>query len=127
MVKSASDIVFRKNELRKLKFKAIRHGIWFRSLSRIDRAIVDLTIKVSRGVRSSTLAKILYAVVRKVENTLENRFLQALKKFGFPRARMASFLAQKWGNAFARNWAYDISFAKFLAIMHINNSVPLRL
>jgi hypothetical protein len=33
-----------KAQLLKLKLKAMRSGVWFRALSRIDRVLVDLTI-----------------------------------------------------------------------------------
>jgi hypothetical protein len=111
-----------KGRLLKLKLKAIRCNVWFRALSRIDRALIDSVIKVVNEVRSFTLAKILLSVVEKLEGALENRFLNALKEIGFPLARKLSVLAQKWGNDYAQNWAFDESFVKFLAIMHMNES-----
>lgn len=118
----ASCFMLRKQKLRRLKLQAIRRGVWFRGLSRVDRALVSLTIKVVDGVRSFTLAKALLSVVRKLEDALENRVLHALKEVGFPLAYKLSLFAQKWGNNLAKNWMRDIFFAKFLAIMHINNS-----
>jgi hypothetical protein len=116
-----------KGRLLKLKLKAIRCNVWFRALSRIDRALIDSVIKVVNEVRSFTLAKILLSVVEKLEGALENRFLNALKEIGFPLARKLSLSAQKWGNKSARNWAFDLSFARFLAIMYINNPGVLSL
>ena len=116
-----------KGRLLKLKLKAIRCNIWFRALSRIDRALIDSVIKVVNEVRSFTLAKILLSVVEKLEDALENRFLNALKEIGFPLARKLSLSAQKWGNKSARNWAFDLSFARFLAMMYINNPGVLSL
>ena len=111
-----------KKKLVKLKLKAIRGGVWFRALSRIDRALVDLTIRVVHGVQSFTLARIVFSIVAKLEDALENRFfLNALKEVGFPQARKLSLFAQKWGNVSARNWAFDLSFARFLAIIHLNS------
>jgi hypothetical protein len=83
--------------------------------------LIDSVIKVVNEVRSFTLAKILLSVVEKLEGALENRFLNALKEIGFPLARKLSVLAQKWGNDYARNWAFDLSFVRFLAIMHMNS------
>lgn len=111
-----------KKKLVKLKLKAIRGGVWFRALSRIDRALVDLTIKVVHGVHSSTLAKIVLSIVKKLDDALKNRFfLNALKEVGFLQARKLSLFAQKWGNVSAKNWAFDLSFARFLAIIHLNS------
>jgi hypothetical protein len=109
-----------KTRLIKLKLKAIRAGVWFKALPRIDRALVDLTIKVASNIRSVTLAKNLLAVTRKLEGLLESSLSQALREVGLPLAQKLSLVAQKWGNTTAKNWASDVSFTKFLAVMHIN-------
>jgi hypothetical protein len=117
----ASCFTLGKQKLRKLKLQAVRCGVWFRGLSRVDRALVNLTIKVVDGVRSFTLAKALLSVIKKLEDAFESRVLRILKEVGFPLARKLSLFAQKWGNNLAQNWMRDVSFAKFLAIMHINS------
>jgi hypothetical protein len=117
----ASCFTLTKQELCKLKLQAVRRGVWFRGLSRVDRALVNLTIKVVDGVRSFTLAKALLSVIKKLEDAFESRVLRILKEVGFPLARKLSLFAQKWGNNLAQNWMRDVSFAKFLAIMHINS------
>jgi len=121
-MKNVSFLMLRREKLLKLRSKAVRLGVWFRALSRIDRALVDLTIRVADVVHSFTLAKTLFTVVRKLEDCFESMVSHVLKEVGFPLARKLSLLAQKWGNSSARNWMSDKSFAKFLAIMHINNS-----
>jgi hypothetical protein len=50
---------------------------WFRALPRIDRVLVDLTIRVAGAVRSTTLKNIL-TVVRKLEGLLENKLPRAV-------------------------------------------------
>jgi len=126
-VKKTFSVMLKKEKLLKLKSKALRYGIWFKALSRIDRALVDLTIKVADRVRSFALAKTLFSVVKKLEDAFENRILHALSEVGFPLARKLSLLAQKWSNDFAQNWMYDVSFAKFLAVMYINNPMAFQL
>jgi hypothetical protein len=98
----------------------MRAGLWFRALPRIDRALVDLTIKVAENVRSAHLAKCIFAVVGKLEGLLESRFLKSIKRIGCSLAEKFSSIAQKWGNNSAKAWAVDRSFAVFLAIMHGN-------
>jgi hypothetical protein len=109
-----------KTHLIKLRLKAIRAGVWFRALPRIDRALVDLTIKVTSNIRSVTLAKNLLAVIRKLEGLLESSLSRALREVGLPLAQKLSLVAQKWGNTSAESWPSDSSFIKFLAVMHIN-------
>jgi hypothetical protein len=115
-----SDFVV-KRQLLKLRMKAIRAGVWFRALQRIDRALIDLTIKViAENVRSFTLAKSILSVERKLEGLLENKIVRAIREIGFPLAHKLSQFAQNWGNMSARNWTSDLSFARFLAAMNLN-------
>jgi hypothetical protein len=111
-----------KKQLVKLKIKAMRAGVWFRALQRIDRVLIDLTIKVASNIRSSTLAKNILAIIKKLEGFLESSLLRAIRKVGVPLAQKLSEVAQKWGNTLAKSWPSDASFARFLAVMHINES-----
>jgi hypothetical protein len=109
-----------KTQLIKLKLRAIRAGVWFKALPRIDRALVDLTIKVASSVRSTTLARNILAVTRKLEGLLESSLLRAFRGTAHQLAQKLSIVAQKWGNTSAKLWASDVSFIRFLAAMHIN-------
>jgi hypothetical protein len=109
--------------LLKLRLKAQRAGSWIRTLDRIDRVMINLAIIVADKVHSPTLAKAIFYIVNKLERVSANRdFSSIVREAGFPLARRLSFLAQKWGNMHARSWAFDISFARFLAIMSLNES-----
>ena len=109
-----------KEQLLNLKRKAIRAGVWFRALPRIDRVLVDLTIKVAQSVRSASLASSLLSVADKLEGLLESRFARAVREIGFPLACKLSVLARKWGNSAAWAWAGDEGFARYLAVMRLN-------
>ncbi|MCL4430176.1 MAG: hypothetical protein M1167_05430 [Chloroflexi bacterium] len=104
----------------KLRLKAMRAGVWFRALPRIDRVLVDLTIKVAENIRSTHLAKSISAVVGKLEGLLESKMLKSLRLIGRPLAEKISSVAQKLGNVSAKEWASDLPFAFFLAVMHTN-------
>ena len=109
-----------KEQLVKLRLRAVRAGVWFRALPRIDRVLVDLTIRVAGSVRSATLARNLLAVTSKLEGLLENSLLRTFRKVAVSLAQKISLVAQKWGNTSAKIWASDVSFIKFLAVMYIN-------
>ena len=109
-----------RTQLIKLRIKAMRAGVWFKALPRIDRVLVDLTIKVADNIRSVSLAKCIFAVVGKLEGLLESSILKSLRLVGRPLAEKISLTAQKLGNISAKNWASDSSFAFFLAVMHTN-------
>jgi hypothetical protein len=118
VMQDASSSFLNRTQLIKLKFKAMRAGVWFKALPRIDRVLVDLTIKVAENIRSIQLAKSIFAVVGKLEGLLESSVSKSLRLIGRPLAEKISLIAQKWGNASAKSWATDSSFAFFLAVMH---------
>ncbi len=109
-----------KAELLKLRTKAMRSGIWFKALQRIDRVLVNLTITVASNIRSQTLAKSILIITRKLHELLENKLSNTMKSIGFPMAKKLSMFAQKWGNRKAQEWQRDLSFVRYLAIMKLN-------
>jgi hypothetical protein len=109
-----------RTQLIKLKTKAMRTGAWFRDLPRIDRVLVDLTIRVTENVRSAYLAKSIFAIVGKLEGLFELSILKSVRIWGYQLAEKVSLIAQRWGNSAAKTWANDSSFAFFLVIMQKN-------
>ena len=109
-----------KVQLVKMKLKAIRAGVWFRALPRIDRALIDLTIKVAPNIRSTTLAISIISVARKLEYLFESKLTRTIREIGLPLTSKLSLIAQKWGNKEAKTWASDVYFARYLAVMNLN-------
>jgi hypothetical protein len=116
---SISNITTR-NQLTKLKLKAMRAGVWFKALPRIDRVLVDLTIQVAENIRSAHLAKSIFAVVGKLEGLLECRFIRLARTVGYSLAKKTSLIAQSWGNIAAKDWSSDRSFALYFTVMQVN-------
>ena len=104
----------------KLRLKAMRAGVWFRALPRIDRVLVDLTIKVTDTIRSPHLARSILSVAGKLEGLLESKLQRAVREFGLPIAHKLSMFAQKWGNKTAEKWASDDGFARYWAAIKLN-------
>ena len=120
-LKRASGKSLTRLQLIKLKHKAIRAGVWFRALPRIDRVLVDLTIKVAQNIRSCSLARSVLSVARKLEGFLEGKVARAIREFGFSLASKLGVLAQGWGNKNGGQWRFDRTFAQYLAIMRLNS------
>jgi hypothetical protein len=104
----------------------MRSGAWFKALQRIDRVLFDLTIRLVDNIRSTQLAKSMLGLTRKLENAMRGSFSIRLSEIGLPLARKISFTAQRFGNLLASSWAFDSSFAIFLAVMNINNAKIFR-
>jgi len=111
-----------KKQLVHLKNRAMRSGAWFKALQRIDRVLIDLTIRVVDSIRSVKLAESICTLSRKLEDAMKSNFLRHLREIGLPMAKKISLTAQKLGNNSANTWASDSSFAIFLAVMHVNNA-----
>ena len=105
----------------KIKAKALRRRVWFRALSRVERCIVDLTIRCVERVRSPVLARTIFAIINKILKTLENRFLEKVNKVGSAVAEKVCRIALGWGNVGASSWRRDVDFVRFLGINAVNS------
>lgn len=104
-----------------IRLKAMRAGVWFRRLPRIDRALIDLAIKVAKfKIHGAPLIDRLITVTSKLENFLESKLSLMTRQIGLPLANKLSCLAQKWGNISAKNWQNDLEFARYLAVTKLN-------
>ncbi len=105
-----------------LKLRSMRRGIWHRALTQLERAQVDLTVRMVKIVRSPLLAKVLDKIVDKLTSALQSTVLRLIISVGYPEALKLGRVAQSWGHNSAHVWAQDSKFARFLAIMYVNSS-----
>jgi hypothetical protein len=94
---------------------ALRQGVWFKNLSRVERGIIDLTVRYVDSVKSAKLAKVLTAIIQKLKFATENMTERLVRTVGISLAKKMSCIAVSWGNVFASNWAEDRAFARYLA------------
>jgi len=109
-----------KNELAKMKTVAMRRGIWFRVLSRGERALVDLTMRFVKRIRSFLLARVVSSIVEKLLDAMESKVSRLMREVGQPLAQKLSGIAQKWGNSSAVSWIADPGFRQYLTVLYIN-------
>ena len=109
-----------KKELAKIKSKAIRRGVWFRVLTRAERAQMELTIKIVKRIRSCFLAKVVTSIVEKLFNAMESEVSRLMREVGEPLALKLSGIAQNWGYNSAESWSQDSGFVQYLTIIHLN-------
>ena len=103
-----------------MRRKALRKRVWFTDLSRLERALVNLTVRCVERVRSSTLTAMLRSIVKRVAMALRSPVERLTVEVGESLARKFASLAASWGHPDAVAWASDGEFARYLAIMHIN-------
>jgi len=104
----------------KIKVRALRRRIWYKALSRVERAIVDLTIHCVERIRSHCLEETLYNIVNKILKTLGPEFSEKAEKIGRKIAEKIGSLASEWGNLTASNWMHDLNFIRFLGTNALN-------
>ncbi len=115
-----------KNELAKIRAKALRRGVWFRVLTRAERGEMELTMRIVKRIRSLFLAKVVISIVKKLLDAMESRVSRFTREVGQPLARKLSGIAQSWGNKLAHEWAADSSFVKYLTINYLNTPASFR-
>lgn len=113
-------LLFSRRGLASVRQRALRKGLWFRVLDRVERAIVDLTIRCVERVRSSKLARILVKIVSKLEDAMKSRVERLMDEVGCLLAQKLSRIALNWGNKSADRWSDDPGFIQYLTIMQMN-------
>lgn len=111
---------FSRVELVSVRRRAVRRGVWFRVLSRVERGVVDLTIRCVERVRSPTLAGVIGRVLAKLAEVMRSGVERLMETVGCSLARRIAKLAVSWGLLEAEKWASDKGFIKYLTIMGMN-------
>ena len=105
----------------RVRLRAVRKGAWFRVLSRLERGLLDLTLKVTDKIRSRTLAEAVGSVVKKLLGALESKVDRLIREVGVPLAEKISKIARRWGNKNAHKWAENKAFIQYLTIVRMND------
>jgi len=116
-VEAKTGITISAKKLTLAKKAALRKGTWYKTLNRVERATIDLIVRYVDNVRSSKLAKLVTAIIQKLELSLESTAEKLVRTIGLPLARKIGNIAVSWGNLLAFKWAEDIAFARFLAFI----------
>ena len=102
-----------------VRTRALRRGLWFRVLDRVERGLVDLTIRWVDRVKSGRLAQVLVRILEKLVRAMAGRMVRAMGE-GRQMAFRASWLAVGWGNLPALDWRSDLGFQRALGFGILN-------
>ena len=105
----------------KIKVRALRRKVWFRALSRVERGVIDLTIRCVERIRSHALTKAVLAIIDKLLRILGEEFLTKAERIGREIVEKHSYVALNWGNRDALTWKGDLDFVRFLGIIAVND------
>lgn len=109
-----------RQDLVRIKSRALRNRVWYSILSKVERAIFNLTIRCVTRIRSQTLQSAVASITFKITEALENRFLFKAENIGRKLAENLSNIGQKWGNKTASKWKIDRNFSRYLGMCCLN-------
>src|SRR6266536_290623 len=92
-----------------LKTRALRKRVWYRVLSRMERGLLDLTMRWVGEVKSRTMTRVVIRILLKLARAMEQGMARVLV-VGRELALRASVLAVGWGNVEAYSWRSDRGF-----------------
>ena len=112
--------MFTSDFLISVKRKALRKGVWYRSLTEIERGILSLTAQVVERVDSEVLGVELVKIIAKLRDDFKGEFVKRMETFGFRRIKEIVGMARLWGNDVAGLWGRDVGFVRYLTAMSLN-------
>ncbi len=98
-----------------LKTRGLRRRVWYGALDRMERGLVDLTIRWVDKVRSGRMTETLMRILEKLVQALEHGMGRVLGRGG-ELATRASELAVGWGNKAAFHWQFEQGFRRALSL-----------
>jgi hypothetical protein len=104
-----------RNTILGLKTRALRRRVWFRALDRLERGLLDVTIRWVDTVKSGRLAQVLVKILAKLVLALNERMVRIVEE-GRGLALRLSRLALGWGNLSALDWRSDLGFQRALGL-----------
>jgi len=118
-VVARSDFPLTRENLAKMRLKAVRRGCWYRDLKQNERMLLDLTIRVVEKVHSFMLAKIVSRLVSRLCEAMESRIVRLIRTEGREMAKRLSDVGQSLGCKSAKFWAGDCGFMQFLVVCNL--------
>lgn len=78
-------------------------------MDRMERGLVDLTIRWVDKIRNRTMTNVLLRILAKLASAMQQGMVRVLA-LGRETALKASELAMRWGNSQAYEWRFDRGF-----------------
>lgn len=103
-----------------IRRRALRRGVWFKALDRVERGILSLTAKIVDRVESVVLGVELAKMVKKLRDALKSGFARHMEEYGFGQALKMARIAVDWGYAMAVDWSSDTGFVRYLTFLDLN-------
>ncbi len=104
---------------------ALRKRVWYKTLDKLERGIVDLTIDLVESVKSVTLVREIAKILAKLGDAMKSGFTRHFEAVGREKMRYVVETARGFGNITCSSWCTD-AFAMFLALNDYNDHAGRR-
>jgi hypothetical protein len=112
--------MFTSSFLTEVRRKALRRGVWYGALDRVERGILSLAAQVVERVESVVLGVELVKIIGKLNEAMRSGFVRHMRSFGVRRAREIRDQAVGFGYSGARGWLWDQGFVRYLTFVEVN-------
>jgi len=112
--------MFTRDFILSVKRKALRIGVWYRTLDRIERGILSLVARILDKVESVVLGVEIVKILGKLRDALKSGFIRRIEEYGVETAKELVYFAEVWGNGAARKWTFDWGFSIYLTVLDLN-------
>ena len=113
--------MFDKNFLHNVRRNALRKGLWFRALDRMERGILELSYSRFDEVRSLGLARVIVNILVKLKEASKSPFIKHVEAFGIKKVQYLVEQALKLRCKEAINWRNDRGFIQYVSLIDFYN------
>jgi hypothetical protein len=111
--------------LREVRCAALRKRTWYRALDRLERGIVNLSIKLVDAVRSDVLLGELVKILAKLRDAAKSAFTRHIEGYGVEKMWALVGQAVALGSGVALGWLSE-GYAEWFAVNDYHNPVGWR-
>jgi hypothetical protein len=119
--------MFTKRFLLEVRQKALRRGIWFKSLDNLERGILLLSSKVLDSVKNGLLSLQITKIVTKITNACKSVFQKRCEQYGLERVRVIQIQAKILGYKLADSLCKNLEFINYLMFIDYYQPKGLRI
>ena len=97
--------------------RALRRRVLYKVLNAEDRDFLYLAMRAVDEIKSLKVARIIMQIIKRLRDALISPFARQVINYGLRRVKTLASLALSWGYEAAREWVYDLYFARYVTLL----------
>jgi flagellar motor switch protein FliG len=106
--------------LKKMRRRALRKGVLYNALDRVEQGILSLAGKLVDSIKSEMLGVQIVKILAKLKKALNSEFQKHVESYGLEKANERIEQAENFGNIV--DWL-SLKYATYLAFLDFNNPI----